>query len=192
MKKGLILILIITCTIALIGCSKKEINDAEKFAEEYNQVTEYNYFVYRNGTEIIKILENGTGVIYLGFPECPWCQAYVPIVNEVADIEGIEKIYYFNILEDRKANTETYKKIVQKIDKYLQYDEEGNKRIYVPAVIFVEKGEIIGFDDETSYDTKGYDNPQDYWTEEEKADLKKRLSGMMSRIADNQCTDCNK
>ena len=45
---------------------------------------------------IVKILEHGTGVVYLGFPECPWCQAYVPMLNEVADIEGLEKIYYFN------------------------------------------------------------------------------------------------
>ena len=191
MKKKLLLIIPIIFAFILSGCTPKE-TDAEKFAKEYTKVNEYNYFVYRESDEIIKILEHGTGVIYLGFPECPWCQAYVPILNEVADIEGLEKIYYFNILEDRKNNTKEYQKMVEILKDYLQYDAEGNKRIYVPAVIFISKGKIIGFDDETSYDTKGLQNPEDYWTDEEISDLKNKLTESISKIVDNQCTDCNK
>ena len=190
MKKKLLFIIPIIFAILITGCTKKE-TDGEKFAKEYNTVDENNYFVYRNIDEITKILENGTGVVYLGFPECPWCQAYVPMLNEVADIEGLEKIYYFNILEDRKNNTKEYQKIVDILHDYLQYDEEGNKRIYVPAVIFVSKGEIVGFDDETSYDTKGFEKPEEYWNEEEVTDLKHKLTENMNKVLDNKCTDCN-
>ena len=189
MKKKLLLISIIF-TMLLVGCQKQE-SDAEKFAKEYTQVTEDNYFVYRSSEEIIKILEHGTGVVYLGFPECPWCQAYVPMLNEVSDIEGLEKIYYYNVLEDRKNNTEAYQKMVSILEDYLQYDEEGNKRIYVPAVIVVSKGEIVGFDDETAYDTKGFENPEDYWKEEEIKKLKNKLTDMIATVLDNRCTDCN-
>lgn len=193
MKKKLILLIPIMVVCLLVGCAKKEVEtDAQKFAKEYSTITEDNYFVYRTGEEIIKILEHGTGVVYLGFPECPWCQAYVPMLNEVADIEGLEKIYYYNILEDRKNNTDLYKRIVNITKDYLKYDEEGNERIYVPAVIIVLEGKIIGFDDETSYDTKGYELPEDYWTEEERKELKKKLTQPISEIIDNKCTDCNK
>ena len=54
-------------------------SDNEKFANEYTEVGKNNVFVYRNANEIIKILEGGTGIVYFGFPECPWCQAYVPL-----------------------------------------------------------------------------------------------------------------
>jgi len=191
MKKKLLFIIPILFVFLLVGCKKEE-TDAQKFAKEYTTVTEDNYFVYRDIEEIIKILEHGTGVVYLGFPECPWCQSYVKTLNEVADIEGLEKIYYFNILEDRKNNTEEYQKIVSILNDYLQYDDEGNKRIYVPAVISVSEGEIVGFDDETAYDTKGFDNPEDYWTEEEISDLKTKLTDMINEVLDNKCTDCNK
>lgn len=192
MKKKLLLIIPIICAFLLAGCDKEEIEtDSQKFAKEYTQVTDDNYFVYRNSEEIIKILEHGTGVVYIGFPECPWCQAYVPMLNEVADIEGLEKIYYYNILNDRKDNTEDYKKIVSLLDEYLQYDDEGNKRVYVPAVIVVSEGEIIGFDDETSYDTKGFEDPSDYWNDEETSDLKSKLTDMLSKVINNKCTDCN-
>lgn len=192
MKKKILLIISIIIVFLLVGCTKEKTEtDFEKFAKEYTQVTEDNYFVYRNSEEIIKILEHGTGVVYIGFPECPWCQSYVPILNEVADIEGLEKIYYYNVFEDRKNNTEDYQKIVEFLSDYLQYDDEGNKRIYVPAVIVVSEGEILGFDDETSYDTKGYENPEDYWTEEEIFDLKIKLTDMVNQVLDNKCTDCN-
>ncbi len=192
MKKKLLLIIPIIFALLLVGCDKEEIEtDSQKFAKEYTQVTDDNYFVYRNSEEIIKILEHGTGVVYIGFPECPWCQAYVPMLNEVADIEGLEKIYYYNILNDRKNNTEDYKKIVSLLDEYLQYDDEGNKRVYVPAVIVVSEGEIIGFDDETSYDTKGFEDPTDYWNDEEISDLKLKLTNMLNKVIDNKCTDCN-
>ena len=191
MIKKILLIASLILVTTLYGCKKEEISDAQKFAKEYTKVSEYNYFVYRSGEEIIKILEHGTGVVYLGFPECPWCQAYVPMLDEVADIEGVEKIYYFNVLEDRKNNTETYQKMVKILEEYLQYDDEGNKRIYVPAAIFILDGEIIGFDDETSYDTHGFEDPADYWTEDETSELKKKLSSIMSEIVDNKCTDCN-
>lgn len=192
MKKRILLIIPIICTFLLIGCNKEETKkDAEKFAEEYSKVTTDNYFVYRTSEEIIKILEHGTGIVYLGFPECPWCQAYVPILNEVADIEGLEKIYYYNVLEDRKNNNDTYKQMVEILNPYLQYDDEGNKRIYVPAVIAIYKGEIIGFDDETSYDTKGHDNPEEYWTKDEVSELKVKLTDMVNQVLDNKCTDCN-
>lgn len=190
MKKKLLLMIPIIFAILVTGCTKTE-TDGEKFAKEYTTVDENNYFVYRNIEEITKILENGTGVVYLGFPECPWCQAYVPMLNEVADTEGLEKIYYFNILEDRKNNTKEYQKIVDILHDFLQYDDEGNKRIYVPAVIFVSKGQILGFDDETAYDTKGFEKPEEYWTDEEVSELKNKLTENMNKVLDNKCTDCN-
>ena len=166
--------------------------DAEKFASEYS-IDNDNVFVYRTLEEINKILENGTGIVYLGFPECPWCKGYVPYLNEVAKKTKLDKIYYFNILKDRKNNTDNYKKTVELLKDYLKYDDEGNKRIYVPAVIAVNKGKIVGFDDETSYDTKGYENPEDYWKNEDLDGLKNRLSKMINDVSFDYCTtDCNK
>ena len=83
-------------------------------------------------------------------------------------------------------------KIVEILKDHLQYDDEGNKRIYVPAIVVVADGEVVGFDDETSYDTKGFDKPEDYWTEQEISDLKIKLTDLINLVLDNKCTDCNK
>lgn len=163
--------------------------DATKFANEYTLVDKDNRFVYAKIDEIINILEEGTGIVYLGFPECKWCQQYVVYLNEVAEDRNVSKIYYYNIRQDRKNNTKDYQTIVNLLKKYLQEDEEGNPRVYVPAAIFMSEGRILGFDDETSYDTNGYDDPKEYWTEEEVSDLKDRLNSYLDKS--NMCFDCN-
>ena len=188
---GIIAVLILIISLSFLF-KKDKMSDAERFAKEYD-FTVNNVFVYRNLDEINKILENGTGVVYLGFPECPWCRGYIPYLNEVAINEHLDKIYYFNILNDRKNNTSGYKKTVQLLNDYLKYDNEGDKRIYVPAVIAVNNGKIVGFDDESSLDTKGYETPEEYWKNEDLDGLKKRLSDMIKASFPSYCTSgCNK
>ena len=199
-KKNIIIIVASLLVLVILGMVlvfintdifKKKETDSEKFSKEYTGVDIENVFVYREIDEIINILEHGTGIVYLGFPECKWCQKYVKYLNDIAKETNMEKIYYYNILEDRTNNTKKYLKIVELLENYLQYDEEGNKRIYVPTVVAVKKGEIVGFDDETAWDTKGYSEPEEYWTVEEVNDLKDRLKEMMDIVNDNVCSDCN-
>lgn len=186
---GVIVLFFVVALFGVYFVFNNGTKDNEKFAKEYDMTTE-NVFVYRTGEEIVKILKNGTGVVYLGFPECPWCRAYVKILNEVANEEEIEKIYYFNILDDRKNNTELYKEIVSLLNDKLLYDEEGNKRIYVPDVSFVLEGEIIGHDNETSV-ISGDITPDMYWTDEKKIQLKEKLRNYLISVSEGVCTSCD-
>ena len=165
--------------------------DAQKFASEYTEIDEDNIFVYRKSEEIIKILENGSGVVYIGFKECKWCQQYITYLHDVATSVGLEKIFYLDILEERENNSENYQRIVEILKDYLEFDSEGNPRIYVPEIIVLEKGEIIGHDNETAYDTKGYSDPKEYWNEDRVTKLKTKLKTMMLEISDNSCSECN-
>lgn len=182
------IILIISITIKTQDYKK---TDAKRFSEEY-EITENNVFVYKNPTEIINILKYGTGVVYLGFPECPWCRAYVEILNEAAKEKDINKIYYLNILEDRKNDTDDYKKIVSLLEENLSYDEEGKKRIYVPDVTIVNHGQIVGHDNETSIVMEEI-SPDEYWTDNKKQDLKSKLKLYFEKIEKPSCSDsCNR
>lgn len=169
--------------------------EAKKFASEYTEVSEENVFVYRTPDEIIEIMKHGTGVTYLGFPECQWCQFYVKYLNEVAKEVGIEKIYYTNTKELKATSMDKYNEIVHLLDGYLQYNDEGKPWIFVPNVTFIIEGNIIGNDYETSKDTHGLAEPSAYWTEEEISALKQRLKKDMEQVLNSQkvCTSgCNK
>lgn len=199
MNKKSKFIFIIPLVIILIGLvyfifirNNKE-SDSYKFSKEYS-ISEDNVFVYKSKEDILKIMKNGTGVVYLGFPECPWCKEYVIYLNEVAKENKLDKIYYYNILNDRKDNTDFYKEVVSLLSGNLQYDDEGNERIYVPNVSFHVNGKVIGNDYETSKDTHNLSNPKEYWTNEEVEQLKSKLNEYTKEVVFvlNSCTSCNK
>lgn len=186
---GIILIGLISFLVYFFVIKKDNNSDNIKFSKEYTSVSVDNVFVYRTKEEIINILDHGTGIVYLGYSECPWCMAYVPLLNEIAKNEGIEKIYYYNIKEDRKNNTEFYQKVVSILSDYLDYDEEGRKRIFVPNVTFVKKGKIIFNDNETSLISEG--TPSEYWTEEKKNLFNEKMIKAINELLDDVCTSCN-
>lgn len=190
---GIIIVILVAIIIFLLVGNKNEEqtvkSDAEKFSEEYTLVDKDNKFRYANIDEVIDTLEDGTGVVYLGFPECKWCQQYTVYLNELAKDRNIPEIMYYNIREDRQDNTKNYQIIVNILKDYLPEDEEGNPRVYVPAVIFMSNGKILGFDDETAYDTKGYDEPSEYWTKERVDNLKDKLNSYLDKSG--ICYECN-
>ena len=191
---SIILLILIAATLFFIFNNKKsnEENDNKVFASEYG-ITEDNVYVYRTLEEINKILENGTGLVYLGFPECPWCRGYVPIINEVAKEQGLDKIYYFNIKKDREDNSKLYQKTVELLGDNLRYDNEGNRRIYAPSLIAVKNGKVVMFDDTRYWNNKEYDSAEDFWNNENLTSMKEKLVKMINEVKEKSyCeVDCN-
>ncbi|MBR6690011.1 MAG: hypothetical protein IKL65_01610 [Bacilli bacterium] len=217
-EKMLLICLPILCAIAAIVGYLKVINkdtniDAIKFKEEYEalngtvvyedlkysnlNISENNPMKYSNYDELLDIIENKSGVIYLGFPGCPWCRSALPILLEAAKENEINTIYYLNILNERdayvvedgelvyqvdengneKKGTKGYYKLLEALDEHLteyvvsykdkEY-ETGEKRIYAPTVIFVRDGKVLGLHVSTVESQKsGFDK----MTKEQKEEL---------------------
>lgn len=188
--KKMKMIILIGC-IAFLGLAAyfawktahgKTADDAVRFAEEYTQVTEDNVFVYRSVEEILDLMRSGTGIVYLGYPECGWCQAYVPYLNETAREKGIREIWYCNTKEVKENDMDKYYELIDQLDGYLQYTDTGEQWIYVPNVSFHIDGNLIGNDYETSKDTHDLTDPEEYRTETEVQELKHTLAGYMEQV----------
>ena len=167
------------------------VKDSERFTLEYPLVGSDNIFVFRNAEQTAEILEKGTGVVFIGFKECPWCQLYVVFLHDTAREAGINRIFYCDIREDRLNNTIYYQRIVGILEGLLQYDDEGRPRVFVPDVTIVDNGKIIGRDFETSKETLGYRTAEEYWNEERVAALKNRLREGMDVISGRPCNPCD-
>lgn len=169
-----------------------EVNDNKVVAIEYG-ITEDKVYVYRTLEEINKILKNGTGLVYLGFPKCPWCRGYVPIINEVTKEQGLDKIYYFNIKKDREDNSKLYQKTVELLGDNLRYDNEENRRIYAPLLIAVKNGKVVMFDDTRYWNNKEYDSTEEFWNNEDLTSMKEKLVKMINEVKEKgYCeVDCN-
>ena len=157
------------------------VSDATKFKSEYPRVATNNRFVYASDEEVLNIFDSGSGVVFLGFPQCPWCQHLSEYVDWAARAEGIDKIYYLNIRDARASNNEVYQKLVKKLEPYLDKDDSGKPRIFVPDVSIVKNGKIIGRYKEES---TGDDNitPDKYWTSERIERTSSQLRGFMRQL----------
>jgi len=158
-----------------------ELSDAVRFKKEYPLVDEDNAFVYKNISEISDILENGTGIVFMGFPSCIWCQAYSVILHQAARDMGVSEIFYCDIKTDRENNSSVYQRIVNILEEHLELNSEGKPRVYVPDLTVVKDGVIIGHDNESSTitdDTK----PDEYWLNYKVDALKKKMKAMMKEV----------
>ena len=172
----------------LIGCGTAEPAEAVEWNmhDAYSDVAEENVFYEGTEESLTALLEHGIGIIFLGFPECPWCQAYAPMLNETVSSAGTRVLYY-NIYEDKVDNATFYDRIAAYINEHdssiLSYNSDGRLVIYMPLVLFVQNGEIIAYDHETCTEDSSVITPEEYWTDDKVEALKTKLLENASLIA---------
>lgn len=154
-------------------------SDAARFKAAYSRVANDNRFVFASASEVLEKFESGSGLIFLGFQQCPWCQQLAPLVDDAAKAEGLDKIYYLDIRHARETNDDTYKKLVEKLKPHLRTDENGQPRVYVPDVTALKDGRVVGhFLQETTVDGEKA-TADTYWTEERRARAIEQLRRMI-------------
>lgn len=179
------LLIIFVSIILLIVDNDDSKDDASKFSKEYKNVPINNKFKYVNINEAIEILQNKTGVLFMGFSECRWCQEYAKYLNESLIDTDINTIYYLDIYKDRENNSKKYKELVKILNNNLSYDNIGNRQILVPSTTFVLNGIITNYDDETSFVSKHMNNIKDYWTEEKTKQFKNKINEYANSLFEN-------
>ncbi len=204
-----------------------EVTDASRISNEYAKLNgvineknkkEYpkvnlsinNPFVYKNEEEIVRILENGSGIIYFGFASCPWCRTMLPVLEEVSLEKNLKEIYYLDIesirdtyildenqkLLKQKEGSSNYYKILRILDQYLKKyiltSKDGRqvdtleKRLLAPTVVAVLNGEIMGFHEVTvKTQIDGY-TPL---SSKEKEELKKIYGDLIEKFSSFKCNE---
>jgi len=165
-------------------------NDAAEFKHEYEALNgqtapdgEHVYksiaipadnpFIYIEGEGVINTLApggdasagagagGGAGVIFMGFPECPWCRTLLPALISACEKSGYAgPIHYYNALADRdvlklsddgeivtvEAGAQVYHDLVvilyNHLSPYKGLNDDTIKRIYLPTTVFYKDGVI--------------------------------------------------
>ena len=166
MKKVLSVLLAV-----LVGCSApiEPVETKDMVAEGY-EIKEESRFIETTMLEAVDILENGTGVIYYGYPDCAWCKKAVPELNTAAKQENAY-IYYVNVQSPFEA--EEYNKTRELTAEF----QEDADKYYVPFVVAVKDGKVI--DGHVSL-IPGY-NASDEFTEELKQELREIYKDLIDK-----------
>lgn len=219
MKKVTIFFLLVIL-LGLTGCDQQKLKtDAIQFKEEYESwngkkdetgensyvlldIPEDNAIIYTDMSKILSILEQGTGVIYFGYPKCMLCRSMIVPLLKSADMVGIDHIYYYdatdirdekhldndgNIVIDKEGSKE-YAILLNKLNlvlpNYEELHDETQKRLYFPSVIFVKDGTVIGFHEGT---VNSHKNPNVLLNQEQEKELVTIYSSFMHQILGDVC-----
>lgn len=182
MKKNVIILSIIVVIALVIAIlffllNNKGMSDGERFKQEYEELNDShlevnidsdNMIKYIGLEEAIDIIKNDTGVIYFGYPSCPWCRNAVPVLLDAASSTSLDTIYYvdaYNIRDVKEIDDgnivttnegdRLYDDLLEVLDDILdpytltldngEVIDLGEKRLYVPMVLFVKDGEVVSY-----------------------------------------------
>lgn len=185
-RKIIYCLLFILLIGAFIYLGKKDFSDMSKqsdnvrFAQEYS-INKENPFVYSYGSQIVDVIKNKSGIIYLGFSSNEWCKYYIKYLYDVLRDSDIKKVYYYDILKDRAKNTKHYLELENLLSDYLYKLDNGNIHVLTPALIFVKDGKIVYFDDETSIERNNL-TPDLYWTSEKVDAFKSKINTYIKEV----------
>lgn len=224
MTLGILLaVLIVVLSVVLVKINS---TDGAKFKREYEKlngekvasgakyqtikVPRNNKMKYSTMSEAIELLDKGTGLIYFGMSDCPWCRNVVPVLIEKTNCSCLDDILYIDMSEARntyeiidespketKEADKEYYELLHILDEYLDNytitDEDGvehvlnEKRIYLPLVVAVKNGAIVGAhtgtvelsDDQTAFDKL---------TDTQKSELGVVFDNMLKELAKEKTT----
>lgn len=221
-KNKLKIILIIIISILILGLITtiviKNNTDSSKFKREYEtynniaidqengkylelSIPKDNQIKYLNDDNIIKEIQTGNKIIYMGFPDCNWCRMILPVLLNAANENGIKEIYYYNFKDIRNdyyqgkntTKAKTYEKLIKILDKNIETTFEdgknkGKKKLTAPTVLLVNQGKI------TNIHQGAVTTHKDYTTnlnKKEQEELFKIYEDMMIELllCDENCKD---
>ena len=218
-KLLIIFLIILICIITFITVKKNRVTKDEKsFKKEYERyngytnpgsdkkyfdvnIEEQNGIKYLDDDEVIDMLENKTGIIYFGFPTCPWCRSMIEVLLDAKDSTNQKNIYYYNaldirdekVLEDGKVKTtkkgkKNYYKILDilgdKASVYEGLEDDSIKRLYFPTVVFVRNGKIVDIHIST---VDSQEDPYKKLNKKQKAELKKIYTMGIAKMNGKEC-----
>jgi len=226
MRKYLICLLLII-SLVLTGCTSKDAITFKKDYESLNgkenangkihrevSIPKNNPIIISSAKEIVSMIENKeTFYVYFGDSLCPWCRSVVEKAIEIANTNGIKKVYYVDIWDeegnetlrdkytlDENNNpvqelegTEEYYKLLEYFNDYLRdytytIDDEtksfGEKRIYAPNFFYVAKGNVSRM---TSGKSELQTESRGELTKEILEDEEKQFDDFFINICDDAC-----
>lgn len=137
MKKTLLVF--VAALVILTGCTS-----SKNIMKGYAGFTKTDHHFVAPGAEsFVTSLENKeAGIYYIGFAECPWCKALVPLLEELATEYNTEIKYLNTKGNDFKDNQAL-------IDRYSAVEatfvEDAQNKGTVPLVIAIDKSGNMTF-----------------------------------------------
>lgn len=157
--------------IAMIGCfiylgDKYTTKEVPKITiTDYYKNVKNNKFKIVKGRELISLLKKGKHLIVIGNKDSDYSEKYMEEINAIVTELEIDKIYYYDLINDKVQGNSNYYEIVELLDGYLVTTDTSRKNLFAPSFYIVDNGKVKYYNVE-AIAMKNTDTVQTYWDQE--------------------------
>ncbi len=146
--------------------NKYENKDTEvKYITDYYKDLKSEKYEVINGTQMINYVKRGKNIIIIGSETSEWSKKLMTIVDPIFDTFGIDKVYYYDINNDKAQKNSNYYKIKELLKGSLTTTDGSNSNLLAPSIYIVDNGKILYYNTDTVA-MKNTIEIDEYWNEE--------------------------
>lgn len=152
-------------------------NEAEILSEDFEPMS---------FEEAIAFFEDHqSGLLYFGFPGCPWCQEVVPILHKLASQANVP-VHYIQTRDQEGIRLYTdlqRDEIAPYLQDYIRNNASGDPTLYVPLVVAVKEGKVVSGHQGT---VSGHNAHEQEMTTPQKQEVKEDLTQLIALVQAKQ------
>ena len=137
----------------------------EKYITDYYKDLKSEKYEVINGTQMINYVKRGKNIIIIGSETSEWSKKLMTIVDPIFDTFGIDKVYYYDINNDKAQKNSNYYKIKELLKGSLTTTDGSNSNLLAPSIYIVDNGKVLYYNTDTVA-MKNTIEIDEYWNEE--------------------------
>ena len=154
---------------AFVYLSEKYASNSERKIYKINDYYSENkneYYEVISGTKMISLLRNGKNIIFIGSSSSIYSQKYIEEIDEVFNKLKIDKVYYYDLNNDKYQKNSNYYEIKELLKGYLVTTDDSDTNLLAPSLYIIDNGKVLYYNIETSA-MKNNETIENYWSEEQ-------------------------
>ena len=170
-RKTIYGILFLAMIVAFVYLSEKYADNEDDHVitinDYYQNINNSKYEIIR-GSKLISLLQEGKSIIFIGSSTSEAAIKYIEELDPIIRKTGVDKIYYYDINNDKAQKNSNYYEIRELLKGSLITTDGSENNLLAPSLYIVDNGKVKYYNIETVA-IKNTDKIEDYWTQEKES-----------------------
>jgi hypothetical protein len=183
-KKVVYAVLFIAMIGAFIYLSEKYKSNADDpvrvITDYYDLKLDKDKYTVITGGGFINLIQHGRNIIIVGSKTSSWSKEFVKQLDIAFSELEIDKVYYYDINNDKSQKNSNYYKIKELLNGSLTTTDGSKSNLLAPSLYIIIDGEVKYYNVDTVA-MKNTIQVEDYWKEEKKLEFRKEVKEAITK-----------
>lgn len=146
---------------------------------DYYENIDDDYITVIGSTKMINYLKNGNNIILIGSSTSSWSKAYIEKLNVIFKDNDVDKIYYYDLDNDKTQKNSSYYDIRELLKGNLITTDGSNNNLLAPSLYIINDGKVLYYNVDTVA-MKNTISVDEYWNEEKTEEFTLEINEALS------------